>query len=191
MLTREVFRYQNSAVADVLFTSLIGNGGDTPNGSGGMIPSTAPPFAMTRWVAQTRQNYVSVTPYNYTDTTIHGFQGTHQPAIWMGESGQAVVVPGAGHVRSGFEERGMRFSHAKEVLTASYYNVELDALGGGKILAEQSASTFLLCLLIFYCVIPQLRIPHLLSSSNILNGSFSRRPPPLHIQLHSTTLHPS
>lgn len=54
--------------------SLIGNGGDSPNGSGGMIPSTAPPFAMTRWVAQTRQNYVSMTPYNDTDTSIHGFQ---------------------------------------------------------------------------------------------------------------------
>ncbi|KAJ7733355.1 hypothetical protein B0H16DRAFT_1732399 [Mycena metata] len=72
---------------------LIGNGGDTPNGSGGMIPSTAPPFAMTRWVAQTHENYVSVTPYNLTASTIHGFQGTHQPAIWMGESAPVVVVP--------------------------------------------------------------------------------------------------
>jgi hypothetical protein len=54
---------------------------------------------MTRWVAQTRENYVSVTPYNYTDTKIHGFQGTHQPAIWMGESAQVVVVPGAGTVQ--------------------------------------------------------------------------------------------
>lgn len=58
--------------------SLIGNGGDTPNGSGGMIPSTAPPFAMTRWVAQTRQNFVSMLPYNETDTSIHGFQVRHQ-----------------------------------------------------------------------------------------------------------------
>jgi hypothetical protein len=57
-----------------VYGSLIGNGGDSPNGSGGMIPSTAPPFAMTRWVAQTRQNYVSMTPYNDTDTSIHGFQ---------------------------------------------------------------------------------------------------------------------
>lgn len=30
---------------------MIGNGGDTPNGSGGMIPSVAPPFGMTRWVS--------------------------------------------------------------------------------------------------------------------------------------------
>jgi Glycosyl hydrolase family 92 N-terminal domain len=51
------------------------------------ITCKAPPFAMTRWVAQTRENYVSVTPYNQTDTMIHGFQGTHQPAIWMGMLG--------------------------------------------------------------------------------------------------------
>ncbi|OBZ74826.1 hypothetical protein A0H81_05381 [Grifola frondosa] len=119
----------------------IGNGGDSPNGSGGMIPSTAPPFAMTRWVAQTRQNYVSVTPYNYTDTFIHGFQGTHQPAIWMGESGTFVVVPGAGNVQSVFEDRGMRFSHDDEVASPSYYSVDLDALEGGKIHAEQTATS--------------------------------------------------
>ncbi|TCD66218.1 hypothetical protein EIP91_001665, partial [Steccherinum ochraceum] len=119
----------------------IGNGGDSPNGSGGMIPSTAPPFAMTRWVAQTRQNYVSVTPYNYTDGTIHGFQGTHQPAIWMGESGQVVVSPGGGEVKSVFEDRGMPFSHDEEVATASYYSVKLNHKSGGTILAEQSASS--------------------------------------------------
>ena len=45
---------------------------------------------MTRWVAQTRQNYVSMTPYNQTDTEIHGFQGTHQPAIWMGALVQVI-----------------------------------------------------------------------------------------------------
>ncbi|KAI0315644.1 glycosyl hydrolase family 92-domain-containing protein [Amylostereum chailletii] len=120
---------------------LIGNGGDSPNDSGGMIPSTAPPFAMTRWVAQTRQNYVSMTPYNHTDNTIHGFQGTHQPAIWMGESGQAILFPGAGDVETVFERRGMRFSHDEETRTPSYYRVEMDALEGGKITAEQSATS--------------------------------------------------
>ncbi|KAK7026548.1 glycosyl hydrolase family 92-domain-containing protein [Favolaschia claudopus] len=120
---------------------LIGNGGDTPNGSGGMIPSTAPPFAMTRWVAQTHQNYVSVTPYNHTASTIHGFQGTHQPAIWMGESGQVVVVPGTGSVKSKFEDRGLRFSNDTQITSPSYYRVELDTGDGGRILAEQSATS--------------------------------------------------
>ncbi|KAJ7174646.1 glycoside hydrolase family 92 protein [Mycena filopes] len=120
---------------------LIGNGGDTPNGSGGMIPSTAPPFAMTRWVAQTHENYVSVTPYNLTASTIHGFQGTHQPAIWMGESGPVVVVPGVGHIKSAFADRGLGFSSASEVITPSYYRVDLDAGNGSTISAEQSATS--------------------------------------------------
>ncbi|KAJ7740527.1 glycoside hydrolase family 92 protein [Mycena metata] len=120
---------------------LIGNGGDTPNGSGGMIPSTAPPFAMTRWVAQTHENYVSVTPYNLTASTIHGFQGTHQPAIWMGESAPVVVVPGIGQVKSAFADRGLGFSNASEVITPSYYRVDLDAGNGSTILAEQSATS--------------------------------------------------
>ncbi|KAN0135930.1 hypothetical protein V8E53_006382 [Lactarius tabidus] len=42
-----------------------------------MIPSTS--FAMMRRVAQTCENYVSVTSYNYTNTKIQGFQGTRQP----------------------------------------------------------------------------------------------------------------
>lgn len=97
---------------------------------------------MTRWVAQTRQNYVSMCPYNETDTFIHGFQGTHQPAIWMGESGQAVVVPGAGDVKSVFEERGLEGRKESEVLTASYYSADMAVKEGGRILAEQSASTY-------------------------------------------------
>lgn len=97
---------------------------------------------MTRWVAQTRQNYVSVTPYNYTDTKIHGFQGTHQPAIWMGESGQVILAPGVGDVNPMFEDRGMAFKHNDEVITPSYYSVRLkpDTNNNDEIFVEQSAS---------------------------------------------------
>ena len=95
---------------------------------------------MTRWVAQTRQNYVSVTPYNYTDDTIHGFQGTHQPAIWMGESGQVVLVPGVGDVKVRFADRGLQFSHDDEAITPSYYSVNLTTADAQQITVEQSAS---------------------------------------------------
>ncbi|KAG2132096.1 glycoside hydrolase family 92 protein [Suillus clintonianus] len=136
----DAFRRPPSEAVDNV-NPLIGNGGDTPNGSGGMIPSTSPPFAMTRWVAQTSENYVSVTPYNYTATSIHGFQGTHQPAIWMGESGQVVISPGAGQVQPKFNDRGMSFTHENEIITASYYSVNLNAIEGGQILAEQSSTS--------------------------------------------------
>ncbi|KIY52765.1 glycoside hydrolase family 92 protein [Fistulina hepatica ATCC 64428] len=123
---------------------LIGNGGDTPNGSGGMIPSTAPPFAMTRWVAQTHENYVSVTPYNLSAERVHGFQATHQPAIWMGESGPVVVVPGNGiSVEPQFAKRGMPFVNRaeREIISPSYYSVDLGLSEGGVLHAEQSATS--------------------------------------------------
>ncbi|TFK34481.1 glycoside hydrolase family 92 protein [Crucibulum laeve] len=131
---------------------LIGNGGDTPNGSGGMIPSTAPPFGMTRWVAQTQVNYVSATPYNWTHNTIHGFQATRQPAIWMGESASIALVPGLVQggvpekVKVDFEERGMKFKtdgkeEKNEVITPAYYSVELDDGNGGTVKVEQTATS--------------------------------------------------
>ncbi|EJF58543.1 hypothetical protein DICSQDRAFT_149044 [Dichomitus squalens LYAD-421 SS1] len=120
---------------------LIGNGGIAPHSTGGMIPTTAPPFGMTRWVAQTRKDWVSVNPYNYSDPSIYGFQGTHKPAIWMGNSGQFVVVPGAGEIQSVFEQRGMSFSHEDEVVTPSYYSAVMNAIEGGQIHAEQSATS--------------------------------------------------
>ena len=63
---------------------MIGNQGDVQDTWGGMIPSCSPPFAMTRWVAQTQDTYVGALPYNYTNTSIAGFQATHQPGVWMG-----------------------------------------------------------------------------------------------------------
>jgi putative alpha-1,2-mannosidase len=42
----------------------IGTSGVTPNGNGGMIPSVSPPFGMTRWTPQTRENFISQCPYN-------------------------------------------------------------------------------------------------------------------------------
>jgi hypothetical protein len=74
----------------------IGTYGITPNGNGGMIPSVSVPFGMTRWMPQTREKPISQCPYNDADQYIHGFQATHQPAIWMGESVQVVLSAGVG-----------------------------------------------------------------------------------------------
>ena len=123
---------------------MIGVAGPDPNHSGGMIPSVGTPFGMTRWVAQTRENYVSMTPYNITDTKITGFQATHQPAIWMGESGTFVVVPGAGAVKPGFEKRGMRVVKGSEKSAVDWYEVELVAEKGVRVKCEMTASEFTL-----------------------------------------------
>ncbi|KAI1323041.1 glycoside hydrolase family 92 protein [Xylariaceae sp. FL0255] len=106
----------------------IGTYGITPNGNGGMIPSVSVPFGMTRWTAQTRENYISQVPYNDLDSYIHGFQATHQPAIWMGELGQTIIAPGwSEEIKPAFEQRGFAFSKADEVSTPYVYEVVLDA----------------------------------------------------------------
>lgn len=123
---------------------LIGTRGFTPNDNGGMIPSVAPPFAMTRWTPQTRENYISQVPYSDHDHRMHGFQATHQPAIWMGESGQVVITPGTGDVvQPAFERRGLSFRKGEERSTAYVYQVLLDAdsvADAGWNLTEQWAS---------------------------------------------------
>ncbi|KAJ3492984.1 hypothetical protein NLG97_g5018 [Lecanicillium saksenae] len=123
---------------------LVGTRGFTPNDNGGMIPSVSPPFGMTRWTPQTRENYISQVPYSDHDRRLHGFQATHQPAIWMGESGQMVLTPGTGDViRPKFEQRGLKFRKEDEKSTAYVYEVVLDAASvseAGWNLTEQWAS---------------------------------------------------
>ena len=43
---------------------MIGTTGPTENDYGGMIPGVATPFGMTHWTAMTRENKISVCPYN-------------------------------------------------------------------------------------------------------------------------------
>ncbi|KAK5121655.1 hypothetical protein LTR85_004827 [Meristemomyces frigidus] len=105
----------------------IGTYGTTPNGNGGMIPSVSPPFGMTRWTPQTRENFISQCPYHDADTYIHGFQASHQPAIWMGESGQVVLSPGVGDVEPLFVQRAHAFSKSAEISTPYVYQVEMSA----------------------------------------------------------------
>ncbi|KAI0159576.1 glycoside hydrolase family 92 protein [Xylariaceae sp. FL1272] len=111
----------------------IGTFGPTPNDNGGMIPSVSVPFGMTRWTAQTRENFISQVPYSDGDAFIHGFQATHQPAIWMGELGQMVISPSwTEEIRPAFEQRGLSFRKDDEVSTPYVYEVLLNAATEGE-----------------------------------------------------------
>ncbi|KAI1433162.1 glycoside hydrolase family 92 protein [Xylaria sp. CBS 124048] len=106
----------------------IGTYGTSPNDNGGMIPSVSVPFGMTRWTAQTRENFISQVPYHDNDSFVHGFQATHQPAIWMGELGQTVIVPGWNNeIKPAFEQRGLAFRKEDESSSPYVYEVLLDA----------------------------------------------------------------
>ncbi|WVQ79626.1 hypothetical protein IAT38_001726 [Cryptococcus sp. DSM 104549] len=120
----------------------LGNGGPEPNLSGGMIPAVAPPFGMTRWSPQTRSNYVSMCPYNQTDTRLWGFIATHQPAIWMGESAPFEISPGLGTSSAGYDEtRGLPFKREDEYASANYYRNVMDAGDDGSIEVEMTATS--------------------------------------------------
>lgn len=118
--------HANAGVLDYV-NPFIGTYGTDPNNNGGMIPSVSPPFGMTRWTPQTRENFISQVPYGYGDSLIHGFQATHQPAIWMGEAGQIVLTPGMGDVQSLFVNRGLAFRKSDEKSSPYVYETLLDA----------------------------------------------------------------
>src|SRR6201985_3458296 len=109
-------------------------------GYGGTMPFVTPPFGMTNWTPQTRQNKISVVSYNYDDTTISGFIGTHQPAIWMGDYGYVTVIPQVGDLRTTPESRKLTYSHGSEKARPDYYGVSLDAGAHGTIQAEKTAT---------------------------------------------------
>ncbi|KIK68729.1 glycoside hydrolase family 92 protein [Collybiopsis luxurians FD-317 M1] len=133
---------------------LIGTtGGPAPGNSGGMIASVGPPFASARWVVQTQDNHVQATPFNYTEEyaengTVHGFQGTRQPAIWMGESAWAAVVPGmtsgnAQEIITDFDERALPKIPGTESFGVALYTVGLSVpnSGGSTIDVSMSATS--------------------------------------------------
>src|SRR6185312_946963 len=104
------------------------------------MPFVTAPFGMTDWTPQTRQNKISVTSYNYDDSTISGFIGTHQPAIWMGDYGYVTVIPQVGSLQTTPEARKLPYSHSSETARPDYYGVSLEAGVYGKIQAEMTAT---------------------------------------------------
>jgi predicted alpha-1,2-mannosidase len=101
----------------------IGTGAG-PIGYGGTMPFVTPPFGMTDWTPQTRQNKLGVVSYNYADPTISGFMGTHQPAIWMGDYGFLTIVPEVDTLKISPEERKLPFRHTDEVVHPDFYSVK-------------------------------------------------------------------
>ena len=109
-------------------------------GYGGTMPFVTPPFGMTDWTPQTRQNKVSGVSYKYEDTAISGFIGTHQPAIWMGDYGYVTLMPEIDDLKTSPEDRRLPFTHADEIVHPDYYSVLMNAGGSRKIRTEMTAT---------------------------------------------------
>lgn len=114
--------------------------GTALKGEGGTAPFVGEPFAMTNFLAQTRENKMGTMAYVYDDTHIMGFMASHQPTVWMGDYGYVSLMPQTGgEIRTLPEERKITFSHKNEKATPAYYSVTLDNKDG-KIKAEIAAA---------------------------------------------------
>ena len=108
---------------------------------GGTMPSVGPPFAMTNFVAQTGENFMSRMNYFYEDSSIIGFLASHQPTVWMGDYGYVSLMPQTGDLKLLPKERALNFNHANEVSTPYYYSVLLNAANNETIKAEIASTS--------------------------------------------------
>jgi predicted alpha-1,2-mannosidase len=107
---------------------------------GGMWPGVGQPFASLQWVGMTRLTEVGRTSYNFSDTTLLGFIGTRQPAIWMGDYGQVSIAPRTGAVDVDFRTRGLPFSHSNEVARPWLYRVTAGTPEQGQVTTEMTGT---------------------------------------------------
>jgi predicted alpha-1,2-mannosidase len=114
--------------------------GDGTIGYGGTMPFVTTPFGMTNWTAQTREIRRPGTSYNYADTNISGFIGTHQPATWMGDYGYVTLMPEFGDIKVTAEQRKLAFARSDEVATPYYYSVVMKAAGSQTVKTEMTAT---------------------------------------------------
>jgi predicted alpha-1,2-mannosidase len=114
--------------------------GSGPVGYGRTQPFVTPPFGMTSWTPQTRQNHQPGLSYKYQDKTISGFMGTHQPALWMGDYGYLTLMPEVDTLKISPADRKLPFAHADETVRPDFYSVSMDA-GHSRIIRTELTAT--------------------------------------------------
>lgn len=113
--------------------TLQGTNSEFSLSNGNTHPSTALPFGMHAWSAQTGKNGDGW-KYQYKANTIRGFQQTHQCSPWVGDYAVFSLMPVTGKLTVGEEERATAFRHADEIARPDYYKVTL----ANKITTEMS-----------------------------------------------------
>ena len=91
---------------------------------GNTYPTTAVPYPMNSWSPQTGKNGDGW-KYQYSATTIRGFQPTHQCSPWVGDYGVFSLMPVPELVVDD-SKRATPFSHDKEIAKPHYYKVTLE-----------------------------------------------------------------
>ena len=92
---------------------------------GNTYPTTAMPYGMHTWGAQTNVNGEGF-KYMYADDKIRGFQQAHQCSPWMSDYAVYSFMPVVGELVVNQEKRASKFSHANETGKPHYYKVTFD-----------------------------------------------------------------
>ncbi|MCE5205143.1 MAG: GH92 family glycosyl hydrolase [Porphyromonadaceae bacterium] len=92
---------------------------------GNTYPTTALPFAMHTWTAQTGKNGDGW-KYQYEKDSIRGFQQAHQCSSWTNDYSVFSVMPVTGKLTLDQYSRAASFNHRNEIGKPNYYKVQFD-----------------------------------------------------------------
>ena len=92
---------------------------------GNTYPTTALPYGMHTWSAQTGKNGEGW-KYQYAEKKIRGFQQAHQCSPWVSDYGVFSLMPEVGELVVDENKRGASFSHTNETGKPHYYKVKFD-----------------------------------------------------------------
>lgn len=92
---------------------------------GNTYPTIGLPFAQHFYSPQTGKNGDGW-KYQYSATTIRGFQQVHQCSPWMNDYAVFSLMPGKGKLVVDEHERALTFNHKNEIAKPNYYKVGFD-----------------------------------------------------------------
>ena len=92
---------------------------------GNTYPTIAVPYPMHAFSPQTGKNGDGW-KYQYSETTIRGFQLTHQCSPWVRDYATLSLMPLTGKLTVNENDRGTEFSHDHETAMPHYYAVEFN-----------------------------------------------------------------
>ncbi|GAA4798617.1 GH92 family glycosyl hydrolase [Olivibacter ginsenosidimutans] len=115
---------QQKNVADYVNT-LQGTNSKHELTRGNTYPTTALPFGMHTWTAQTGKNGDGW-KYQYFQKTLRGFQQAHQCSSWTNDYAVFSFFPTLDSLQVNEDKRATGFSHDQEIAKPYYYSVHMD-----------------------------------------------------------------
>jgi predicted alpha-1,2-mannosidase len=108
---------------------------------GRTTPFVTPPFGMTHWTACNQDGRIGRPLYQYLNTQITGFRGTHKPAMWMGDYGQVALMPAVGAMNEKKLAQKLFYAHHNEISKPYYYSLKVTTHDLHRMKVEMTATS--------------------------------------------------